>query len=365
MTAHALLSMTGSVTKPLIGVFRGATLNTLTNHNAVRVSPELYLLPAEAGQTYHIAAVSADDDMGPVTIDLSIPPPPANDHFTNSVLLTNNHITSFADMLNATREPGEPAHGRWGGTATVWYSWTASSHGVARFEVPYGAEVSVNTGNHLQTLQQVDLLRASNLDLVFRVGAGTTYHFAIAANAPTLGTEFAFDFPRFGGVEDAQLLHGADLQVNGLPASWWIWDAPASGMAKLSRSNMSSGWVGFVVYSGTFGINPIAEGSSSVEFSAVAGRRYYIQANGSLLTNLTFHLQLLASTPPIVDVGYSGGQFGFTFGGTPGESFQLLTSTNLVDWFPAGLHTFYGPLYPFIDPNPTGGARFYRAGAIR
>ena len=365
VTANALLSMTGSVTTPAIRIFRGATLNTLRIHNAVMVSPELYVFPIEAGRAYHICAVSSNDSVGPVTIDLSIPPPPANDDFTNSFILTSNHITNFADMLNATREPGEPEHVRYAGGATVWYAWTAPSDGVASFAVPHGLVVAVYTGTSLQTLQTVPGLTVFENHRVFRTISNATYRVAVASAFPTLAPQFDFDFPPFRGFEERQLLTGTNIQVDALSGGWWTWQAPASGHAELSLIAADVLPVDFTVYSGTSGhdLQGVTGSSDLIGFSAVAGRSYHIQVSGT--NAVSFKLALYLSVPSIEAIARAPNSVRFDLRGIPGETVQLQTSTNLIDWLPLGLHTFYEPVYPFTDLDPSLPARFYRAAPVR
>jgi hypothetical protein len=51
--------------------------------------------------------------------------------------------------------------------------------------------------------------------------------------------------------------------------------------------------------------------------------------------------------------------------GTPGETFRLETSSDLLNWSSLGLHTFYSPLFPLIHRETTDPLRLYRAAPVR
>jgi hypothetical protein len=123
---------------------------------------------------------------------------PANDDFTNSTVLTGSSWgLGFPPGLNvrgstqfATAEAGEPAHGGTPAVATVWYSWTAPSSGVAHFYYTLNdAEtiVAVYSGDNLSQLQSIPLTHpfGSAFD-VFGTVKGTTYRFAVGAESSDL-----------------------------------------------------------------------------------------------------------------------------------------------------------------------------------
>ena len=60
---------------------------------------------------------------------------PANDMLTNAFVLTYSSGSVTGDCAWATSESGEPAHGGFAdATNSIWWSWTAPSNGVARFD---------------------------------------------------------------------------------------------------------------------------------------------------------------------------------------------------------------------------------------
>lgn len=351
------MTTTGSITKALVEVFQGDSLTDLAL--VAYGGFDLNILPAQAGQTYHIA-VSTRETPGPVTIELSIPPPPINDHFTNALVLSGNHLDGTGDLLNASREAGEPEHG----SATVWYSWVAPAAGGAAFSVPHGLVTGIYTGDTVSTLHPVlRLITFDNLSL-WVTFSNTVYYIAVASSSPTLSFDFKFDFPRHRGFEERQLLTGTDIQVNAAAGGWWTWQAPASGRAQLSLIHSDIQPVDFAVYSGDSGhhLRSIIA-SPEPSFAAVAGRWYHFQVTAT--TNLTFQLNLSSPVPSLDAIHHTPSSFTFDLRGTPGDTFQLETSTDLIDWQSLGLHIFYGPAYPFTDPQANDPMRFYRAGPVR
>src|SRR5207248_1414276 len=71
---------------------------------------------------------------------------PANDAFAACTSLAGNSGTWLDTNVDATKEPGEPAHGGDSGGKSVWYCWTA----------PTGAAITIDTiGSSFDTLLAV------------------------------------------------------------------------------------------------------------------------------------------------------------------------------------------------------------------
>lgn len=56
---------------------------------------------------------------------------PANDMFTNRIVLTGTNVVTSGSTVGATKESGEPNHASNAGGASVWWSWTAPFSGFA------------------------------------------------------------------------------------------------------------------------------------------------------------------------------------------------------------------------------------------
>jgi hypothetical protein len=130
---------------------------------------------------------------------------PSNDDFANATEMLTNRGAS-ATNVEATLEPGEPAHGPKPGGASVWFRWTASITGPSIIFVSPGAgyflpetpQIVVYTGDSLTELTPVASIEWTRLD--FHAVAGTTYDIAIAGTIdPSTGdpVERAFSVDPF------------------------------------------------------------------------------------------------------------------------------------------------------------------------
>jgi PASTA domain/F5/8 type C domain len=116
--------------------------------------------------------------------------PPANDDFANAQTITEDSGTVAGTNVEATAEPNEPDHAGSPAQASVWYRWTPSADGIARFDTctaSFDTRLAVYTGSALADLIEI----ASNDDsedcgtgssqssLSFIARAGTTYQIAV------------------------------------------------------------------------------------------------------------------------------------------------------------------------------------------
>lgn len=60
-------------------------------------------------------------------------------------------------------------------------------------------------------------------------------------------------------------------------------------------------------------------------------------------------------------LGFNTNGFGFTLGGTAGQTVVVEGSSNLTNWIPLLTNTFGSNSFYFSDPASTGGSRFYRS----
>src|SRR5665213_1092044 len=118
----------------------------------------------------------------------SMPPPP-NDDFANRIPLTGWDITATGYNVNATVEDNEPENGN----ATVWWSWTAPSSGMAIVETagstayPY---VEIYTGSSL-----ANLTFQAYGGQPFPVVGGTTYQVQVGSFGSTGGIQLEIAAP--------------------------------------------------------------------------------------------------------------------------------------------------------------------------
>ena len=142
---------------------------------------------------------------------------PANDLFTNAVVLEGRRLTNRVTWSGASQEAGEPS-GPASLKGTLWYRWTAPATGDLRVTVPAGGNFSLYTGSELKTLKAEPVVGGSGFK--FFVQAGTEYRGRIAMPLTGLGVVSSGDLrwelttselsePR----EDALFAAGADVLV--------------------------------------------------------------------------------------------------------------------------------------------------------
>lgn len=200
---------------------------------------------------------------------------PPNDNFASAQVITGNSGSVAGSNVDATKEPGEPFHANNTGGHSIWYSWTPSSSGAARFTTCSSAIdtlLAVYTGSAVNALTLV----AANDDsavcgsgsvrssVTFRANSGTTYRIAVDGATRESGTaEGAISLnwsltaePPNNDLANAQLISGllgretgtnvgADKEVDTAPdpdvpepphagngggaSIWYRWTAPQSG----------------------------------------------------------------------------------------------------------------------------------------
>jgi hypothetical protein len=116
--------------------------------------------------------------------------PGSNNQFTNAIPLNGLFVTTMGNNVGATREPGEPSHGGFGGTHSVWWTWIAPDNGLttidtfgSSFDTLLGVYVGIAV-NQLTTIAANDDYFSGNFfsaqSLVqFRATAGTVYRIAV------------------------------------------------------------------------------------------------------------------------------------------------------------------------------------------
>ena len=126
----------------------------------------------------------------PAFLTLNLPDLGLRDNFSSLLELPNPAPSGVGrgSNLNATRELGEPKHGK-KGTNSVWFKWLAVSNGVATFRTAgstFETLLAAYEGNAVDASQLVDRDVYDDDEggfhtslITFNVAAGTTYHVAI------------------------------------------------------------------------------------------------------------------------------------------------------------------------------------------
>jgi hypothetical protein len=147
------------------------------------------------------------------------------------------------------------------------------------------------------------------------------------------------------------VVQGSVLDTNGAPVPDVLMQASGSGSPFFTDPN---GLYSVGAPPGTaFGITPVKAG-----WSFVPGTRYYTNATDNLAGQ---DFLAVTSLAPNMALGAQGTNLVLTCLGIPGVSYQLNTSSNLVDWVPLGDWTVgtNGPL-GWVVPVTTDPAQFFR-----
>jgi hypothetical protein len=192
LTATVTFDTAGSAFDTLLGVYRGATVGSLT---AVAASDDVsstvvtsrVSFAATAGTAYLIAVDGYQAASGALRLTWSSVVGPANDFFASAIELTGASGTVNGTTDAATKELGEPAHAGNGGGASVWYRWTAPASATVTIETAgssFDTLLAVYRGSAVNALTQVaasDDVSSSVLTsrLTFAATAGTTYLIAV------------------------------------------------------------------------------------------------------------------------------------------------------------------------------------------
>jgi hypothetical protein len=255
---------------------------------------------------------------------------PANDAFATAQEITSSDAVVDGTTVDATRETGEPTHGGYSGSHSVWYRWVAPSSGIASFhasaEYALDPIVAVYTGSTVDGLTPVSLVDPFSgywRPQRFRAVEGTAYLIALATEyadayyarpfklsvalgAPPPNDDLA-DAVELTGTDDtaagnnrgATLEPGEVYGYNGYstyPAGaggrtiWYSWTAPSDGAATIdSAGSAVDTQVGVYTGDDVTGLIPVAghngaatstgHGQARASFRAVAGTTYRIQVD--------------------------------------------------------------------------------------
>jgi len=133
------LTTTGSAIDTLLAIYTG---NSVGNLVFVAANDEDPLAAAGltsritcnviSNTTYQIAVDGFEGDAGDIRLQLDVGAPlpiPANDNFSNALVLSGSNVSTNVTNIGATYEAGEPVHLEILGGKSVWFKWTAPSSG--------------------------------------------------------------------------------------------------------------------------------------------------------------------------------------------------------------------------------------------
>lgn len=367
------------------------------------------------GRTYKIQVMgNGSDGYGKVVVNLNFYQGPQNDMFANRIILpSTDSLTVQGNNFNASSEDNEPVHCGLNNGKSVWWSWTAPQTGVAQistFGSDFDTLLAVYTGNSISTLTMVatnndDPLNGGITSAVsFEAIKGTTYHIAVdgfkygddydsvdSGNivlsisqvvAPdndlfTNRTVLYGDLVRItasnknASKEDGEPAHAGD---SGGASVWWSWRPPFSGWATISTEESSFDTL-LAIYTGTSVTNltTIASNNdidpaggdftSAITFYASSNITYQIAVDGFQGDSGTIKLSITLTTPSKFLISSYSQNNGFTFKSValPGHTYEIQTSSDLIQWFPITTITATNSVLEFIDTDAQNNdKRFYR-----
>jgi secreted trypsin-like serine protease len=302
-----------------VDVFTGSSVSALTaiasNDDANGSLQSEVEFNAVANTTYRIRVDGFAFDYGSHRLSYAVNRP-ANDDFAAATALTGAVSSAIAATnTRATGQAGEPAPVFGAADASLWYSWTASASGTARFTTAgssYDTTLAVYTGSALTGLTNVATNDDDNNTLQslvsFPVTAGTTYRVQVGGFAGSRGTgrlQFSLN-PETNDMFAAATtlsgaagtIHGSNLRATNEPGEpvlgfapqatvWYRWSAPNSGTFQFTTVGSNFDTVlaaatGSSITSLTqVAFNDDSIGvQSKIQFAATAGTTYRIRVDG-------------------------------------------------------------------------------------
>ena len=265
-----------------------------------------------------VAAVGAAVALA-LAIPAALAAPPANDAFAAAQPIAGESGSVTGTTVEATKEPGEPAHAEDPGGRSVWYRWVAPTSGQFVFDTcgsGFDTLLAVYTGPSVSALTEL----ASNDDsceeqslVVITVSAGTAYSIAVdvfrdetaapgtftlrwRAVRPPANDAFAtaqrLEGPR-GTADGSNVGAGPETGERSVAGSvgasvWFVWTAPSSGTAAFETCGSSFDTV-LIAYTGEAlgSLTVVAANDdrcrlqSRIRFAVRAGTTYRIAVDGA------------------------------------------------------------------------------------
>lgn len=225
-------------------------------------------------------------------------PPPADLFAARSTIDLINRGVLVGSSALFTKEDGEPAHVGNSGGKSGWWKWVAKSTGTVTLQstgpdgdgvtnsgTSFDALLAVYTGSAVDLL--IEVASSGNGFLQFVASAGVEYQIAIDGYNGAYGAvavTFETAHPSNELFDNALAITGfvRNVRFTSVTVGWINWTAPLSGKVKVDAS-VSSFTAAVNVYTGlTEGsLTPVASGSQTAEFTAVAGMSYKIKITGA------------------------------------------------------------------------------------
>ncbi len=230
---------------------------------------------------------------------------PANDFFTNALLLTGTNLALTGTLANADKEIGEPDHGDSADYLTVWYRWLAPERGNVTLSVssPTQPRFAAYRGTSLTNLVPLAIVPsgvrwipvALGDEVVFAVADffATPFQLNLRHWPSPANDDFSAAEPLILGSQNNLDTRGATTEIGETNHAnafarfslWYNWTPSASGQVTLFASSTNTDPV-LAVYTGASTSNltlvvatndyrPLSS-DSQVSFNAVNGQAYRI-----------------------------------------------------------------------------------------
>lgn len=255
---------------------------------------------------------------------------PANDNFTNAIVVYGNSAIFSGTVSNATFEAGEPETGcGWdfpGGS--VWWLWTATNTTAVVIDViestgAHSAGLSVDTGSDPSALTDIDCTGMDSINhrfVRFDAIVGTTYHIRV------WGRDRSFTL-RLTGTNGPVVLSPPQSQTVAEAASA-MFGVIAAGVPPLSyqwqfAGNPMPGQIAPVLL-----LHYLTQGRAG-DYSVVVSN-----ASGTV-TSAVANLTISPTSPPLLLAPVDSpdkSHFSFSLAGETGRFYRIWSTTNMVDW---------------------------------
>jgi subtilisin family serine protease len=312
--------------------------NDDTNNDGTNGRQSMVSVTVAAGTHYRIAVDGFGSEEGTISLIYDFTPAsdaaPANDMFSDRISLNAISALSAGTNVQATAEAEEPDHAEASSPIeSVWWSWTASSHGIVTFSTAdsnFDTTLAAYTGSTIPSLTLVafddDSGPGSTSTMSFEVTPGETYAISVDGYAGSKGSiSLSVSFVETEGREPNDLfasrtaINAPNAVVNGsnmrahaetgepnhagfstpIQSVWWSWTAPSAGLVNFNTLGSDFDTM-IAVYTGT-SLNTLVEVSSnddasastktsSTTFETTAGQTYVVAVDS--FGNATGSIQL-------------------------------------------------------------------------
>ncbi len=308
------VTIRGAGFRGVTGVFFNGVATTFSNDSQNEITA---VVPVAA--TSGPIRVTTADNQTQSADNFIVVARPANDDFENAQVLAEPRGRVRGTNINATAQPGEPAHAENTAERSVWYRWTAPTAGLAIFDTQdstFDTVLAVYTGSAVNALQLIaeddDGGMADDSRVRFNTVAGQTYFIAVDGYEGDMGAVAVRWMltalrPPNDNFARAQVLKGArgrtdgsnlgatkeagepdHAQDTGGHSIWYRWTSPDNGTATFGTRNSDFDTL-LAVYVGDSvdALQLVAENDdgadafhSIVSFEARRGQTYFIAIDG-------------------------------------------------------------------------------------